>query len=122
MNNSVLIVESEPWLSEHFERLLAKQDFSVTKVPHAYAAMDAINQHQPDVIIMGLLLNGADGLALLHELQSYVDTAALPVIVCSDRANELSINDLKPYGVVRLLDTGTMKPDDLPAVVRSVLA
>lgn len=118
----VLIVESEPWLSEHFERLLVKQNFTVVTVSHAYAAMDVINEQRPDVIVMGLMLNGADGLALLHELQSYVDTAKVPVIVCSDRANELSLKDLQPYGVARLLDTGVMKPDDLPAVVRSVLA
>ena len=120
--SQVLIVESEPWLSEHFERLLTKQGFTVVAVSHAYAAIDEINERQPDVLVMGLMLNGADGMALLHELQSYVDTAKLPVIVCSDRASELSLEELKPYGVVRLLDTGTMKPDELPAAVRSVLA
>ena len=118
----VLVVESEPWLSEHFERILVKQGFAVASVSNAYAAIDKINESQPEVIVMGLLLNGADGLALLHELQSYVDTAKVPVIICSDRANELSLQELKPYGVERLLDTGTMKPDDLPAALRSVLA
>lgn len=118
----VLVIESEPWLSEHFERVLKKHEFTVASVPHAYAAMDEINEEQPDAIVMGLLLNGADGMALLHELQSYVDTASVPVIICSDRANELSLDELKPYGVERLIDTGVMKPDDLPAAVRSVLA
>lgn len=118
----VLVVESEPWLREHFERLLVKQNFTVVAVPHAYAAIDAIEHRQPDIIVMGLMLSGADGLVLLHELQSYVDTATIPVIICSDRAHELSLDELKPYGVVRLMDTGVMKPDDLPATVRSVLA
>lgn len=118
----VLIVESEPWLSEHFEHTLKMQDFTVSTVSNAYAAIDAINANKPEVLVMGLLLSGADGLALLHELQSYVDTAKLPVIVCSDRANELSLEELEPYGVLRLLDTGVMKPEDLPASVRSVLS
>lgn len=118
----VLILESEPWLAEHFEKTLKKHGFTVTGVRHAYAAIDAINENRPDVIVMGLMLGGVDGLALLHELQSYSDTATVPVIVCSDRAHELLLDELQPYGVKRLLDTGTMKPDDLAAAVRSVLA
>lgn len=120
--SKVLIIESDPWLSEHFEQLLTKNNFIVKTALNAYTAMDEISENQPDVVVMGLLLSGADGLVLLHELQSYVDTAKIPIIVCSDRAGELSLDDLVPYGVVRLIDTGTMKPDELPAAVRSVLA
>ncbi len=122
MSAHVLIVESEPWLSDHFQQVLTKEAFTVTAVSNAYVAIDAINERQPDVIVLSLMLSGTDGIALLHELQSYVDTAAIPVVVCSERAAELSRDDLEPYGVRRLIDTSTMHPQDLPNVVRSVLS
>lgn len=117
----VLIVESEPWLGEQFQRVLQKHGFETELTSNAYSAIDIVDTMQPDIIVMGLLLSGAGGLGLLHELQSYTDTAKVPVIVCSDETATISLDDLRPYGVLRVLDTGSMQPDDLPAAVRSVL-
>ena len=122
MSSQVLIIESEPWLGEHFARTLKKEGFHTQFVSDAYMAMDAINTKLPDIIVMNLQLSGSGGLTLLHELQSYTDTSLVPVIVCSDKASLLSLDDLRPYGVMRLLDTITMQPHDLPATIRSVLA
>lgn len=120
MSRKVLVIEGEPWLSEHFENLLKRHEFDVAVTSNAYSAIDMVDDVRPDVIVMGLILSGANGLGLLHELQSYADTAKLPVIVCGNTTG-LSLEELQPYGVRRLLDTGTMQPDDLAAAVRSVL-
>lgn len=121
-NIKVLIVESEPWLGEHFERSLQKHGFHVVLTSNAYSAMDIIDETRPDVIVMGLLLSGAGGLSLLHELQSYVDTANVPIIVCSGATHTVQLEELRPYGVQQVLDTGTMRPDDLSAAIKSVFA
>ena len=118
----VLVIESEPWLGEQFERTLKRHGFAVTLTSNAYSAIDIVDDIHPDAIVMGLLLSGAGGLSLLHELQSYGDTAKVPVIVCSATTQPIDPDELKPYGVKRVLDTGTMQPDDLPVAVRSVLA
>lgn len=118
----VLIIESEPWLGEHFEKTLERDGFAVSITSNAYSAMDSVDEFHPDVIVMGLLLSGAGGLSLLHELQSYSDTANVPVIVCDNNVSDLSLDELKPYGVRKLLDASTMRPEDVTAAVRSVLA
>lgn len=117
----VLVVESEPWLGEQFQRTLQKHGFETGLTSNAYSAIDMVDTMHPDIIVMGLLLSGAGGLGLLHELQSYTDTAKVPVIVCSDETARISLEELRPYGVQRVLDTGTMQPNDLAAAVRSVL-
>lgn len=122
MSGRVLIIENEPWLGEHFERVLERADFDVVRAPNAYTAIDMINENPPNVICMSLLLSGANGLNLLHELQSYADTAVIPVIVWSDRSTALQLDDLRPYGVISILDTASLLPDDIPAAVRSALA
>ncbi len=121
MSKAVLIIESEPWLGDQYQQRLERHDFEVMRSSNAYTAIDMIDQQPPAAIIMSLLLNGPGTIGLLHELQSYVDTATIPVIVCSSLPN-LQLDELRPYGVRHLIDTTTMQPEDIPAAVRSVLA
>ncbi|MDB5183491.1 MAG: hypothetical protein JWO07_172, partial [Candidatus Saccharibacteria bacterium] len=87
MSRKILVVESEPWLGDHYQRVLEAQDFTVTRASNAYSAMDLIDEAIPDVIIMSLTLSGASSVALLHELQAYIDTGSIPVVVCSNLHN-----------------------------------
>lgn len=120
MSQGVLIVESEPWLGDHYQRTFEKHGFSVTRASHAYIAIDMIDENPPAAIVLSLMLNGPSALALLHELQSYVDTGDIPVVVCSSLP-QISLEELRPYGVQRLLDSTSMQPNDVVGAVRSVL-
>ena len=117
----IVIVEDDAWLAEHFTRTLSAVGFEAYHYPSAVQAIDAIDELKPDAIVLDMLLTVTTGLTLLHELQSYSDMAAIPVIVCTNSAGELKAGQLAPYGVRRVLDKTTMHPDDLVAAVRSVL-
>jgi len=117
----VLIVEDDAWLAEQQVRILTKAGFSATTSPHPIAAIKAIDTAHPDAIVLDVLLTGSTAFALMHELQSYGDTGGIPIIICTNLASELSLDNLRPYGVRRILDKTTMLPDDVVAAVRSVL-
>lgn len=118
---TVLIVEDDPWLAEQQERVLIKAGYKTSVSPHAEAAIDAIDDVHPDVIILDMLLTGSTAFALMHELQSYGDTGAIPIILCTNLAADIKLEDVKPYGVRRILDKTVMAPDDVVTAVRSVL-
>jgi len=118
---SILIVEDDIWLAEQQSRILKKAGYKTTISPHALAAIEAVDDGKYDVIILDVLLTGSTGFALLHELQSHSDTNIIPVILCTNLATDLSLDDVKPYGVRRILDKTTMEPDDVVVAVRSVL-
>lgn len=118
----ILLVEDDPWLAELEMKTLSEAGFSVTHAPHAPSAIVKVDEIQPDVMILDVLLTGTTAFALLHELQSYDDTGNLPIILCTNMADSVKLEDLKSYGVRRIVDKTTMKPDDLVAAVRSVLA
>lgn len=120
MSQNILIVESEPWLGDHYQRIFEKHGFSVDRASHAYAAIDIIDEKPPVAIVMSLMLNGPGALALLHELQSYVDTGSIPVVVCTS-LSQVTLEELQPYGVQRLIDSASMQPNDVVGAVRSVL-
>ena len=117
----VLLVEDDPWLAELEVQTLSAAGFEVTHSPHAPSAIVAIDEVQPDVVILDVLLTGTTAFALLHELQSYDDTGKLPIILCTNMAESLNLEDLKAYGVRRIVDKTTMKPDDLIAAVKVVV-
>lgn len=118
----VLLVEDDAWLAALELEVLAGAGFAVTHAPHAHSAIEKIDEISPDVLIVDMLLTGSTGLALLHELQSYVDTKKIPVIICTNLADSLHVNDLRMYGVQRIIDKTTMQPDDLAVAVRAVVA
>lgn len=123
MNNkaSILIVEDDEWLAEQYCRMLKLEGLSVMVAPHAIAAIQMVDDVRFDLIILDVLLTGVTAFALLHELQSYDDTGVIPVLLCTNLAKDLSIKDLKSYGVKKIIDKTTMLPDDLVIEVKRLL-
>lgn len=117
----VVIVEDDPWLAEQLERTLARAGFTVRRTSNGHAAIELIDERMPRAIVLDLLLAGGTGMTLLHELQSYQDTGQIPVILCTNLASGLRLEEVGPYGVRRILDKTTMHPDDVITAVRSVL-
>jgi len=117
----ILVVEDDDWQADLQERALRAVGYDVQRVSHATAAIVAIDERVPDVLIVDMLLAGTTALALLHELQSHPDTADVPVIACTNLAESLELERLRKYGIRRIVDKSTMRPEDLVAAVRSVL-
>jgi len=120
-NWTVLVVEDDHWLAQQFQRILEKAGLSVILARNAHDAIDIIDETPIDVIVLDILLTGSTAFALLHELQSYGDTGNIPVILCTNLSDELSIKDLRPYGVDLIMDKTKMKPSDLITAVSGVL-
>ena len=116
----VVIVEDDVLLFRHYERILNRAQIDVYHASHALKAIHVIDEVSPDVIVADMLLTGSTALPLLHELQSHDDLAKIPIIVVTNLAADISIDTLKPYGVRKILDKMTMKPDDFIAAVRSM--
>lgn len=117
----ILLVEDDAWLAELEDGVLFGAGYDVQVALHAVAAIDAVDSFHPDVIILDVLLAGSTAFALLNELQSYSDTGAVPIVLCTNIADQFKVSKLKEYGVKLVVDKTTMHPDDLIAAVRSVV-
>lgn len=117
----VLLVEDDAWLAEMEASVLTKHGYEVAIAPHALAAIDLIDSFSPEVIILDVLLAGSTAFAFLHELQSHPDTRSIPVVLCTNVAEQFSLTALEAYGVRRLVDKSTMHPSDLVAAIKAVM-
>lgn len=119
---NVLIVEDDQWLAEQYVRILSAAGYTAEYVVDTLAAIEAIDEHLPDAIILDVFLTGPNAFTLLHELRSHVDLASIPVILCTNAADALASKEVATYGVSRVLDKSIMQPEDLIAALRKVLS
>lgn len=116
----VLLVEDDVWLAELEAMVLKNAQYDVAIAPHAIAAIELVEHFKPEVIVTDMLLAGSTVFAFLHELQSYTDTNTIPVILCTNLAEQVHKEQLASYGIRRVIDKTTMHPDDIVAAVRAV--
>ena len=121
MSQTVAVIEDDIWLMQHYQRVLERANFKVVTASHPAQAINTIDDAKPAVILLDMLLAGSSALVLLHELQSHADLAKIPVIIASNGAEMMTIEELRPYGVKRLIDKVSMHPDDIVAACRAVL-
>ena len=117
----VLLVEDDAWLASVEASIISYAGFEVSVAPHAPAAIELVDSFHPEVIVLDVLLAGSTAFALLNELQSYSDTGMVPVILCTNIADQFDAKQLKEYGVKKVVDKTTMYPEDIIAAIRGVL-
>lgn len=117
----VVVVEDDQWLAEHYLRVLRRAGYETYHAAHALGAIDIIDDVRPDVILLDVLLTGTTALALLHELQSHDDLADIPVVLATNLADQIELDDVASYGVKRILDKATMHPEDVVVAIRGAV-
>lgn len=84
-------------------------------------ALSMVDSHKTDLLIADMHLGARNSMTLFNEMASYPDTLMLPKIILSSSGNNLSIDDLRQYGVSAIYDKRTYNFDDLVATVRELL-
>lgn len=118
----VLLVEDDAWLADMEQAVLSEAGYEVLVAPNALEAIESLDTRLPDIIILDVLLAGSTAFSLLNELQSHTDTNAIPIVLCTNLAEQFTSAQLKEYGVKRVVNKTTMHPQDLAVAVRAVLA
>ena len=116
---TILVIDDDTWQADHYRRELERAGYRVKVAGHAYDAIAQIDNDPPSLILLDLILPGSNGITLLHELRSYPDLAAIPVIVATSAP--ITLEALRPYGVAEVLDKTQSTNEELLAAVRKVL-
>lgn len=121
MSERVVVVEDDAWLAEHYLRVLRRAGYETYHAAHALGAIDTIDSARPHAILLDVLLTGTTALVLLHELRSHADLADIPIVLATNLADQIELDDVASYGVKRILDKATMHPEDIVAAIRSIV-
>jgi CheY-like chemotaxis protein len=87
---TVLLVEDEDALRQVLRDLLEREGYSVIEAQDGVQALDEIDRHAPDALVLDLHLPRLDGYQVLSHLRARPGTAGLPVLVLTARGDEES--------------------------------
>src|SRR5207245_1225847 len=76
-------------MRDYLKRLLSR-DWTVEAVADGAAALSAIQERVPDLVLSDVMMPGLDGFQLLRALRSNPRTCSIPIILLSARAGEES--------------------------------
>lgn len=116
----ILIVEDDRDIADLVARYLRKSDFEVDVASSGPAALIAIGDRPPELLILDLMLPGVDGLEICRKVREASHTQAIPIIMLTARAEESER--------IAGLETGAddyiakpFSPNELVARVRALL-
>jgi CheY-like chemotaxis protein len=118
---TILIIEDELLLAECYTRWLAAESYTVYHATGAQAALDVLDEQSVHVVLLDMLLPGANGMQVLNTLQSHADLAGIPVIICSNALPQKH-PDFSAYGVKAVLDKSVLTREKLRIAVAEALS
>ena len=113
---TILVIDDEPVFLRNLLLSLELEGFTAVGAADGAKALDAVDDHQPDLIISDLMLPVLDGRALLQRLQQNPLTANIPVIIVSAVAHQTIPHELAQLGAVSYFT----KPVSLPQLIQAV--
>ena len=84
----VLVVDDEAPIRELCRVNLELAGFDVDEAGDGVQALEAVRRRRPDVVLLDLMMPNMDGWETLERLNSYDETAAIPVILLTARSSE----------------------------------
>ena len=110
----ILCVDDEPPVLQFIKQLLIRDGYDVMTADSGNAALMALQQTKPGLILLDIMMPGMDGYTFCARLQGNDDTAQIPVIFVTaldgeqDRARALALGGVdylvKPFNERKLLD------------------
>ena len=93
----VLLVDDEDKLRRVMKDLLERDGYTVVEASDGAEAIQQVDQHSPDILVLDLNLPGLDGYGVISHLRSRPATENIPIIVLTakgDEDNEVRVFEL----------------------------
>ena len=91
MKKQVVLVEDDLDIRELIELILAEENYEVVSFERIRDFKNSMQQQQPDLILLDIMLPDGNGIDLCHELKSDERTQRIPVVLMSAHYNTLPL-------------------------------
>ncbi len=89
MGASILVADDEPNIVLSLEFLLRQAGFRVRTVSNGEAALAAIAEEPPDLVLLDVMIPGRDGYAVCQEIRANPDWHNVRVVMLTARGGEI---------------------------------
>ncbi|MCK4863608.1 MAG: response regulator [Dehalococcoidales bacterium] len=89
MTKKILVIEDDPAISRLVDYSLRHEGYAVVSASNGLEGIRKAHNDRPDLIILDVMLPGMDGFEICHRLRAEPDTAQLPILMFSAKAQEV---------------------------------
>jgi DNA-binding response OmpR family regulator len=89
MEEKILVIEDDPATSRLVDYSLRHEGYQVITASNGLEGIRKAHDESPDLIILDVMLPGMDGFEICHRLRAENDTARLPILMFSAKAQEI---------------------------------
>lgn len=117
---TILVIDDEKDLIKLIDHNLSRDGYLVLGANDGIQGFSAAKKQKPDIILLDIMLPGMDGLDVCRKLKSDADTAHIPVIMLTARAQETDKVSGLELGADDYI-TKPFSPRELAARIKAVL-
>ena len=110
----ILVIDDDPDVRTVMSVLMKKQGYDVDTASTRTEAFEKIRSFQPSVILLDVLLSGADGREICHKIKSDPQTKNIQVIMVS--AHPGAAENIQSYGADHFIN----KPINTPLLLEKL--
>lgn len=121
MKKTVLIVEDDAFLRDIIKKKLINEGFGAEGVADVYGAKQFLQRNSVDLILLDLLLPGAEGFELLDSMKNDPQQKNIPVIVFSNLSDEEDKQRAFRAGAFDFLVKTENTPDSIVKKIKDTL-
>jgi DNA-binding response OmpR family regulator len=88
MNKKILVIEDDPASLRLTQYILEHRGYEVLTAVNGLDGLKKARSENPDLVITDVMLPGIDGFDICYQLRSEPQTAGLPIIMLSAKAQE----------------------------------
>ena len=116
MEKKILVIEDDPATTRLVEYSLRHEGYQVITCSNGLEGIRKAHSEAPDLVILDVMLPGMDGFEICHRLRAEPDTAKLPILMFSAKAQEID----KDTGIKVGADDYLTKPSAPAEIVSRV--
>ena len=117
----VLVVDDEAVACDLICEILDDGGYTTRRAHNGREALDRIREQKPDAMFLDLMMPEMDGFAVIEALRG-TDAASIPIIVVTAKDLTQEEEQYLAAHVNRVVQKGTLDPDDLVVTLREAIA
>ncbi len=121
MQVKVLIVDDDDYMVRLYRRLFEYEDFVVFVAQDGQAAIELVNELQPNLIMLDIMMPVMNGLEALEILKGAKLTKEIPIVMLTNLNDAANIEKAKALGADDYLLKSNFEGDYIMGVVRKYI-
>ena len=117
----ILVVEDEPSYQHVYQMKLESAGFDVLTASNGEEAVFLCKDHQPDLILLDLIMPVKDGFSTLEDLRKGGSCTKTPIIVTSNLSQDEDIDRAMQLGATDYFIKSNVAIGDIPDIIRKHL-